>query len=142
MIQAALAGLSAGGAKATLMLTMSLADLQERIGAATTLGTLAAGSLLAPETARRIACDARVIPMLLGGAGEVLDLGRAERLFTPAQARVVLLRDRQCTFPGCDIPGFWGQLHHVWHWLDGEGPILPTLLSSARGITRSCTATG
>ena len=125
MIQAALAGLGAGGSKATLMVTMSLTDLQQRIGAATTCGTLAAGSVLAPETARRIACDARIIPMLLGSAGEVLDQGRAERLFTPAQARVVLLRDRHCSFPGCDIPGFWGQLHHVWHWLDGGPTDLP-----------------
>jgi hypothetical protein len=31
----------------------------------------------------------------------------------------VLLRDRHCSFPGCDIPGFWTQLHHVRHWLDG-----------------------
>ena len=119
ILAAALAGLGAGGAKATLMVTMSLTDLQQRVGAATTMGSLDHGSLLAPETARRIACDARVIPMLLGSAGEVLDHGRAERLFTPAQARVVLLRDRHCSFPGCDIPGFWSQLHHVWHWLDG-----------------------
>ena len=37
---------------------MSLTDLTERVGAATTLGSLDAGTLLAPETARRIACDA------------------------------------------------------------------------------------
>ncbi len=49
----------------------------------------------------------------------MLDVGRAERLFTPAQARVVLLRDRDCSFPGCDTPGFWCHLHHVAHWLDG-----------------------
>lgn len=135
-LAAALAGLGAGGAKATLMVTMSLTDLQHRVGAATTLGSRDHGSLLGPETARRIACDARVIPMLLGSAGEVLDHGRAERLFTPAQARAVLLRDRHCSFPGCDIPGFWGQLHHVWHWLDG-GPtdLLNAALLCARHHT-------
>ena len=58
---------------------------------------------------------------MLGTQSEVLDLGRAERLFTPAQARTVLLRDRHCSFPACDIPGFWTQLHHVRHWLDGGG---------------------
>ena len=120
-MQAVLAGLGAGGAKATLLLTMGLTDLTERVGAATTMGSLDAGALLAPETARRIACDAAIIPVLLGTHSEVLDLGRAERLFSPAQARSVLLRDRHCSFPSCDIPGFWTQLHHVWHWLDGGG---------------------
>lgn len=49
LIQGALAGLGAGGAKATLMVTMSLTDVQERIGAATTSAALAAGSLLARD---------------------------------------------------------------------------------------------
>jgi len=119
MIQAALAGMGAGGAKATLMLTMPLRELTERVGAATVQGTTEHGTLLAPETARRIACDAGIIPVVLGTRGEVLDLGRTERLFSPAQARAVLLRDRHCSFPSCDIPAFWCQLHHVVHWLDG-----------------------
>ncbi len=121
MIQAALAGLGAGGTKATLLVTMELGDLQERVGAGTVLGTVEDGALLAPETVRRAACDARVVPVVLGSRGEVLELGRAERLFTPAQARAVLLRDRHCTFPRCDAPAFWCDLHHVWHWADG-GP--------------------
>jgi len=118
-LQAALAGMGAGGAKATLMLTMPLRELTERIGAAAVLGTTEGDTLLAPETARRIACDAAIIPVVLGSHSEVLDLGRTERLFSPAQARAVLLRDRHCTFPGCDIPAFWTQLHHVTHWADG-----------------------
>ena len=119
MMQAALAGMGAGGAKATLMVTMNLTELTERVGAATVVGTTEDGTLLAPETARRIACDAGIIPVVLGSHGEVLDLGRTERLFSPAQARAVLLRDRHCSFPACDIPAFWTQLHHVRHWADG-----------------------
>ena len=111
--------MGAGGAKANLMLTMTLTDLQAGTRAASVLGTTADGTLLTPATARRIACDAGIIPVLLGSDGEVLDLGRTARLFSPAQARAVLLRDRQCSFPGCDIPGFWTQLHHVRHWVDG-----------------------
>ena len=81
-----MAGLGAGGAKATLIVTMGLTDLQRRVGAARTLGGLDHGSLLGPETARRITCDARVIPILLGSSSEVLDHARPERLCTPAQA--------------------------------------------------------
>ncbi|MGV1009336.1 MAG: HNH endonuclease [Dermatophilaceae bacterium] len=118
-IAAALAGMGAGGARGSVIVTMPLTDLQQRVGAATVLGTLAGDTLLAPETARRLACDAQVIPMLLGSHSEVLDHGRAERLFTTAQARVVLLRDRHCSFPDCRTPAFWCQVHHVRHWLDG-----------------------
>jgi hypothetical protein len=76
---------------------------------------------LAPETVRRLACDAVVIPAVLGSAGEVLDLGQQVRLFTAAQTRRLWLRDRHCTYPGCDMPGQWCDAHHLVHWADG-GP--------------------
>ncbi|KRE40378.1 DUF222 domain-containing protein, partial [Knoellia sp. Soil729] len=51
-------------------------------GAGTVLGSTAAGTLLGPAEIRRLACDADIIPVVLGTAGEVLDVGRAARLFT------------------------------------------------------------
>ncbi|MGV1007630.1 MAG: HNH endonuclease [Dermatophilaceae bacterium] len=116
---AALAGAGAGGNKATLLVTIPWDALRERAGYATVLGSTEQGDLLTPGTARRIACDAGIIPVVLGTAGEMLDLGRTARLFSPSQAKAVLLRDRHCSFPECDIPGFWTQLHHVQHWADG-----------------------
>jgi hypothetical protein len=74
--------------------------------------------MLAPETVRRIACDASVVPVVLGSAGEVLDQGRAVRLFTPAQQRRLWLRDGGCTYPGCDMPPHWADAHHLVHWAD------------------------
>jgi hypothetical protein len=44
---------------------------------------------------------------VLGGDGEVLDLGRTLRLFTGAARRALLLRDGGCAFPGCDRPAQW-----------------------------------
>lgn len=105
--------------KAVLMLTMDYAGLAARIGAARPLGSLAGGVPLAPDTIRKIACDAGILPVVLGGAGEVLDQGRTQRLFTPAQVRALWLRDRHCTFPGCDIPAAWSDAHHLTHWIDG-----------------------
>jgi hypothetical protein len=107
--------------KATLFLTMSLEDLMDRTGAAETVGSLDSGTLIAPETARRIACDAAVVPVVLGSHGEVLDMGHRVRLFTPGQTRALWLRDGQCTFSGCDAPAFWCDAHHLVHWADG-GP--------------------
>ena len=84
-------------------------------------GSADAGTLLAPETVRRIACDAALIPAVLGTGGEVLDWGRERRLFTPAQVKRLWLRDGGCTYPGCATPAQWCDAHHLTHWADG-GP--------------------
>jgi hypothetical protein len=73
--------------KTTLLLTMSYEDLRDRLGAATTLGGLDAGTHLAPETVRRLCCDGSVIPIVLGADGEVMDWGLEKRFFTDAHAR-------------------------------------------------------
>jgi hypothetical protein len=108
-------------AKTELMLTMDYQDLAAGLGAATTVGGPAAGTLLAPETVRRLACDAALIPAVLGSAGQVLEMGRATRWYTPAQARILWRRDGGCTFPECSMPPHWTDAHHLWHWTDG-GP--------------------
>jgi hypothetical protein len=104
--------------KTTLVLTMSYEDLKDRLGAATTLGGLDAGTHLAPETVRRLCCDGSVIPVVLGSDGEVLDQGREERYFTDAQTKRMWLRDGGCTYPGCDAPPSWTDGHHLVHWAD------------------------
>ncbi|MDN5667345.1 MAG: HNH endonuclease [Renibacterium salmoninarum] len=72
-----------------------------------------------PGTIRRIACDAELIPVVLGGAGEVLDLGRRRRLFSRSQRAALFARDRGCTFPDCTIPASWCEAHHIQSWRDG-----------------------
>lgn len=71
--------------------------------------------------ARRLACNARIIPAVLGKGSEVLDLGRAARLFTKAQRRALALRDRTCGAEGCTIPGTWSEAHHLVPWSQGGG---------------------
>ena len=107
------------GVKTTLMLTMSFEDLVARVGAATVVGSTQSGSLIAPETVRRLACDAAIIPTVLGGRGEILDQGRSTRLATPGQLAALWLRDAGCTFPGCTTPAHWCDAHHLIHWADG-----------------------
>ena len=110
-----------GGVKATLILTMDVDHLRARLDAGRTLGGIDHGSRLAPETVRRLACDARIIPAVLGGRGEPLELGRSVRLFSPGQLAALWLRDRGCTFPGCERPPHWCDAHHLRHWAD-DGP--------------------
>ena len=105
--------------KAELFVTVSLDDLVARSNAATVFGSGEAGALIGPETARRIACDAGIVPVLLGKDGQILDLGRRFRLFTSAQLRALWLRDGGCTFPDCTVPASWCEGHHLRHWADG-----------------------
>jgi hypothetical protein len=107
------------GAKATLVVTMDWRHLRDSRNAGRVLGSTADGDLLAPETMRKLACDADLIPAILAGPSHVLDLGRTTRLFSPAQVKALWLRDRGCTFPGCSIPAHWCQAHHLRHWIDG-----------------------
>lgn len=76
---------------------------------------------LNPTTIRAWACDAELIPVVLGGDGEVLDVGRSRRLFTPKLRRALIARDGGCAAPGCTIPAPWCEAHHIEHWEHG-GP--------------------
>ena len=80
---------------------------------------------VAATTLRRIACDADIIPALLGTHGEILDLGRQTRLFTPAQRIALTARDQGCTFPNCTIPAPWCEAHHITYW-SHDGPTDPS----------------
>ncbi len=111
---------SPGGApkseKAQLMVTIGLEDLRSGTDGA---GVTTTGEVLAPSVVRRLACDAGIIPVVLGSQGEVLDLGRTVRFFTPAQRKAIWLRDRGCTYPGCTMPPQWCDAHHVSWWSRG-----------------------
>jgi len=73
------------------------------------------------EAARRLACDASVMRVVLSGRSEPLDVGRRTPVVPPSMRRAVIVRDRGCRFPGCDRPHAWCDAHHVMHWADG-GP--------------------
>jgi hypothetical protein len=106
--------------KSQLFVTVDLETLRSGLrGAGVTVGGAEAGTLIAPETVRRLACDATIIPAVMGVAGAVVDLGMEVRLFTSAQTKRLWLRDRRCTYPGCDMPASWCDAHHLRHWADG-----------------------
>ncbi|GAB3786328.1 HNH endonuclease signature motif containing protein [Nocardioides ungokensis] len=114
------------GARPRIAVTTSLEVLQEgldlgRIDWATLgtdLPTTDDGLELTPAVVRRMACDADLIPVVLGTQGAVLDVGRTSRLVTPAIWRALVCRDRHCAFPGCTRPPVMGHAHHITHWAD------------------------
>jgi hypothetical protein len=70
------------------------------------------GQPINPEVVRRFACDATIIPMVLGSDSEVLDVGRANRTIPTAIRRALDHRDKGCTWSGCDAPPEWCDAHH------------------------------
>ncbi|MEC3982871.1 DUF222 domain-containing protein, partial [Amycolatopsis sp. H20-H5] len=85
------------GERAVVTVTITLEELERRAGTAMLDGY---GAVSASQL-RRMCCDASVLPAVLNGVGEVLDLGRTVRTASPAQRRALVLRDRGCTGPGC-----------------------------------------
>ncbi|MDQ0757164.1 HNH endonuclease signature motif containing protein [Arthrobacter sp. B3I4] len=82
-------------------------------------GTLAFTGPVTASTIRKIACDADIIPVLLGSRGRVLDIGRTSRVFPPHIRKALTARDQGCTFPGCTIPASWCEAHHITYWSRG-----------------------
>jgi hypothetical protein len=117
-------------AKTSLVVTVGLDVLEGRTRGA---GLTIAGELLTADTMRRLACDAQVVPVVLGSRGELLAQGMAQRLFTRPQVRHLSLRDRGCTFPGCSKPPAWADAHHLVHWAD----LGPTDVSNAALLCRA-----
>ncbi|KHK99208.1 hypothetical protein LK09_03470 [Microbacterium mangrovi] len=68
-------------------------------------------------TARRMAADAEIIPIVLGGKSEVLDFGRSRRLFTKAQRIALVERDGGCA--NCAAPPGMCEAHHLNWWSAG-----------------------
>src|SRR5690606_17715625 len=93
---------------------------------------LSDGTPLLPETARRLTCDAPFSPVLVGPDGSPLDVGRRTRKISPALWRALILRDRHCTFPGCERGGTCLNAHHMKHWAQGGETNLDNLTLTCR----------
>ncbi|MCO8272917.1 HNH endonuclease [Actinoplanes sp. TRM 88003] len=118
----------AGGEPAQLAVTVAYNPLTQTLGAATT----DSGARLPAEAVRRLACDARILPVVLGTAGQVLDLGRTHRLATSALRRALAVRDGGCAFPDCDRPARWTDAHHMIAWTAGGATCLDNLVLLCR----------
>ena len=104
-----------GGEPPHINVTIDWDALRTELGAA----LLDYGQHLSASDARRWACDCKVIPIVLGGDSEPLDVGRISRSVPLGIRRALVARDRGCAFPGCDRPPARCDAHHVRHWVDG-----------------------
>jgi hypothetical protein len=91
---------------------------------------LADGAVIAPETARRLACDAAFVP-LIERAGRPLSVGRKTRTVPSALRRALTSRDRGCRFPGCTNHHIV-DAHHIQHWAHGGATAIDNLVLLCR----------
>lgn len=82
-------------------------------------GSFAFTGPVTAATVRKIACDADIIPVLLGSEGRILGIGRTTRIFPPHIRKAITARDHGCAFPGCNIPAPWCEAHHITYWSHG-----------------------
>ena len=100
-----------GGVGATVVVTMTLEQLLADLDAAGVC-TLDTGGRISAAEARRLACGAGIIPMVLDGKSQPLDVGRKKRFHTEAMRLAMGIRDRGCTAEGCDKPASMCHAHH------------------------------
>jgi hypothetical protein len=112
-----------GGTATSVMVTLDLDTLLTDAGVATT----STGDRITAEQARRLAYQARIIPVVLGGKSEILDQGRSRRLFEGPIRTALNLLYPECTDTGCTIPAAWCEAHHKTPW--------PTSTAQAQQIT-------
>jgi len=104
-----------GGSPFTIVVTIGLDQLLSGIGVA----GLDTGTRISAREARRLACRAGLIPMVLDGDSVPLDLGRERRLFSKAQRIALAHRYGGCAAVNCDRPPAWTEAHHLDPWHQG-----------------------
>lgn len=72
-----------------------------------------------PRIIRQLACNADLLPVVLGSGSQVVDAGNRARLFSAEQRKILYARDRGCTFPGCQTGMDKCQAHHVHEYSRG-----------------------
>jgi hypothetical protein len=104
------------GLPVTVIVSTTLAELTSGTGRAVTGG----GTLLPMKDVIRMASHAyHYLAVFDEHQSRPLYLGRSRRVASPDQRVVLYATDRGCTHPGCDVPGYWCEVHHLDEWARG-----------------------
>jgi hypothetical protein len=124
LARGAVAGAEAGAAPPEVVVHVDAATLTS--DEVVERAELVDGPTLAPETVRRLGCDAAVV-RIVERDGEPLTVGRRTRTIPPALRRALRSRDDGCRFPGCSHRRFM-HAHHIQHWAQGGATTLENLV--------------
>lgn len=96
------------GLPASIIVTTTLKDLEAAAGASLTGG----GTILPISDVIRLARHANHY-LAIFDRGKALALYHTKRLASPAQRIMLYAKDSGCSAPGCDVPGYYCEVHHV-----------------------------
>jgi len=88
-------------------------------------------SFLAPEVAKRLACDASLTTVLEDDQGNTLNIGRRSRIVPRAMSHALRIRDAGCRYPGCTQTHYTDS-HHIKHWAQGGETSMENLVTLCR----------
>ncbi len=123
-----------GGDRPRIVITLSYEKLAKQATDADTcpdgLGAtiISTGEPVPASLVRQWLCDADLLPIVLGGESEILDVGRTQRLVTPPIRAALEQRDGGCVFPGCNTPPQTCHAHHIIPWWAGGVTALRNLV--------------
>jgi hypothetical protein len=104
------------GLPVSVIVSTTLQELTSGAGRAVTGG----GTMLPMRDLIRMASHAyHYLAIFDKHSGRPLYLGRTRRIASPDQRVVLYAKDRGCTAPGCDVPGYWSEVHHIDDWAAG-----------------------
>jgi hypothetical protein len=106
-----------GGQRPHLSVIVEAATLAKQLGSPA--AELEWAQPIPAESARRLACDAAITPILRGAESNQPQAGSTTRVPAGSQRKALVVRDRGCRFQGCDRPPDWTDAHHIKHWADG-----------------------
>ena len=72
-------------------------------------------------TVQTVACNQGTQTALIDSLGNVLDLGREQRLYSRHQRVALAIRDGGCIWKGCERPPSWCEAHHIDHYVRDHG---------------------
>ena len=99
--------------------TLVIATLDELRGLAKTHGITSHGQKLTPAELRQGLCNGGVVPAVMGGKSQILDLGREERFFPDYMREIILGIYGGCIMPGCTVPPEHCEIDHDNAWEHG-----------------------
>jgi len=106
-----------GGVATTVGVTLDYDTLVRKTGGG--IAETSTGEKVPAGVVRRWACQAGILPVVLDGKSEILDVGREKRLIPPPIRKALNIRDKTCTATGCTMPAEFCEAHHEVPWAQG-----------------------
>src|SRR3954470_20720926 len=122
---------AAGGSPVTVLATTTITELTTA-AEASGLALLGHGQVISAKALLALAGEAEVLPVVFTDTGGILAYGTGRRLATRGQRLALAARDGGCSFPGCDRPAAWTEVHHVLEWTNGGGTDLDNMGQACR----------